>query len=910
MLTRLWNKLDVRPAEVRPLGTAFASLLFIVVAHSLLETARDALFLVHVGPGKLGYMYIVAAAVTLAAGAVSSRLGERVGVRRALLGAQIASALGAAAFFFLPPTLPSLVGLYAFGAISGAVLVPQLWTTTSGLFHAGQGRRLFGLIALAGVLGAVVGTSLAAVLLTALDVPVLLLGSAGAFLLSAAAIGGAPEPRTRDTGASDVAEGGSWLAGLRAEPVLARLAAVVALGAATSVFVDFLFKSVASERVPHAELGSFFARYYLVVNLLALLAQVVVSRRVLARAGVIGTASFMPGLMLLGSILGFVSGGALFAVMGTKAVDGALRHSVNRTGLELVYLAVPSGVRDRVRPVVDGALPRLAQAAAAGLLLALAAIRPTKPHEIALATLLLAVAWSAATASLHKPYVELFRRAVLGPNRIEARSPEELDLASVEVLVETLASERPAEVVSAVDALMRRGRAGLIPALLLLRDEADVLDLVLSVLGPSGRTDWVHLAEKLVGDRREKVRRSAMRALARARQASKSNKPIKGDTTERPWIRGYLAIDVIAGGAPRAPHLASLTADDDGNEARLGMLTALQDAPASPVLATFLRALIDQAGPALDREARVLVARAAAVQRAADLVDHLTGDLVRRDVRDETRLALVQLGPAAYERLAHALVDPKTPREVRIQLPLTIAEMGTQQGADFLFEVVRKGDDGRIRYRCLHALERMVTMHVLRLSMNDVRDLVERELVEHFRTLAIACALGIPPITDPGPPHEQTRGLLLRVLEDKRWQAIGRAFQLLKLCFPAEDLRSVHAAFRAPDPETRGNAVEFLDALLAPGGRRRRNEQLRALLRFVVEDVTADVRLDRARALVSIPSPRGAAAALAILASERDESLVALAAELRRERATAGIVDDPEAALATAALALQEAMAT
>src|SRR5687768_16195509 len=95
--------LDVRRAELRPVLATFGSLLFIVVAHTLLETARDAMFLRYVGAGALGYMYIVTAVLTLIVGALSSRLVAFFGARRALVAGQLASAAGAAVFFFLPP---------------------------------------------------------------------------------------------------------------------------------------------------------------------------------------------------------------------------------------------------------------------------------------------------------------------------------------------------------------------------------------------------------------------------------------------------------------------------------------------------------------------------------------------------------------------------------------------------------------------------------------------------------------------------------------------------------------------------------------------------------------------------------------------------------------------------------------
>src|SRR5579864_7706010 len=111
-MTLLLRLFDVRPAEARPVGSLFGSLLFIVIAHTTLETVRDATFLVHVGPGGLGYMYLITAALTLAVGAISSSIGARFGVRRGLIVTVLSSAAGAAVFCLLPPTKLALTGLY------------------------------------------------------------------------------------------------------------------------------------------------------------------------------------------------------------------------------------------------------------------------------------------------------------------------------------------------------------------------------------------------------------------------------------------------------------------------------------------------------------------------------------------------------------------------------------------------------------------------------------------------------------------------------------------------------------------------------------------------------------------------------------------------------------------------------
>jgi AAA family ATP:ADP antiporter len=895
-MTLLLRLLDVRATEARPVAAAFGGLLFIVVAHTTLETVRDALFLVYIGPGGLGYMYMVTAALALAVGSISSGVGARFGVRRALIVTQLASAAGAAAFCFLPPTNVVLTALYAFSAVSGALLVPQLWATVAASFHPGQGRRLFGTIAVAGVLGAVLGSVATAGALLIVDLRWLFLVSGGAFAISAGIASVAPRPPSiQPVAAGGLAHGGSWWGAFKEEPFLLRIALVVALGAVTTLFVDYLFKATAAARLPSGELGSFFARYYATMNVLALLVQVVFARRILARAGVVGTVSMMPALMLFGSVAGFASGGAMLAVLGTRAVDGALRHSVQRTCVELLYQAVPAHARDRAKPIIDGALTRLSQAAGGALILVFASVAHGSLRALAFVALSSAAAWVAATASLRGPYVALFRRALVGRDHDEPRTAQELDLASVELLVEALSSPRPREVIAAIEALRRRGRAGLVPALVLLRDEEEVLEHALELFASTSRTDWRRFCDRLTSDRRERVRRATMRALARARHAEGAADAEVPSSDERPWIRGYLAVDRVArGSASNADALGLLTDDVDGRETRIGMLTALGDAAPDPRLAALLEAIVGHAPGESNGEMVELVGRAAARVGATSLVPWLVEGLAMHDTRSAgsphrlwrgpadgrsaLRAALAALGQPAFDHLRDALFDRRTPRSLRVHLPLTLAAFDSREAASVLLGFLRGGDDGHVRYRSLRALERMVTTGSVRIPKADAMALARRELDEHFRLLALRS--GLEPVRAPiDPDAHDTRALVLRLLDDKCAQALGRTFRLLKLCYPSEDLLRVHAVVTSGEPAARGNAIEFLDALLAPR-RRSDNDGVRGLLRLVVEDLSDAERVERAGILPPEAMPRGPEAALALLGAERDLLLATLAKEL------------------------------
>src|SRR5580765_2155431 len=62
MLRRL---LDVRPEERRPTAIAFVVLFGILAAHTILETARDALFLAQLPPSQLPWMYLAMAVIVV-----------------------------------------------------------------------------------------------------------------------------------------------------------------------------------------------------------------------------------------------------------------------------------------------------------------------------------------------------------------------------------------------------------------------------------------------------------------------------------------------------------------------------------------------------------------------------------------------------------------------------------------------------------------------------------------------------------------------------------------------------------------------------------------------------------------------------------------------------------------------------
>ena len=152
---------DVRTGEVAPVAKTTAILFSVIAAHTLMETARDTLFLEELPPRQLALVYAALALLAVGAARLSIRVTSRFGRRSSLLLTLVVAAYGAAIFYMLPKTQPIVFGLYVFSGLVSGIPVVQFWMLASHWFTVAQGRRLFGLISVGGVVGAIAGASAA-----------------------------------------------------------------------------------------------------------------------------------------------------------------------------------------------------------------------------------------------------------------------------------------------------------------------------------------------------------------------------------------------------------------------------------------------------------------------------------------------------------------------------------------------------------------------------------------------------------------------------------------------------------------------------------------------------------------------------------------------------------------------------
>jgi ATP/ADP translocase len=157
---------------------------------------------------------------------------------------------------------------------------------------------------------------------------------------------------------------------------------VGACAALAGVLVEFQFYLAATEQ-EHTAQGNIalFANVYLALSIAALVVQVTVTGWLQQRAGLGGTLLILPATLALLSPAAIVSASLMLRTT-IRLAEGGLKASIHRISWEQAYLPLaPEPHRGAAKLVVDGAVSRMTEGAAALLLFAWLRSRPEAAVE-------------------------------------------------------------------------------------------------------------------------------------------------------------------------------------------------------------------------------------------------------------------------------------------------------------------------------------------------------------------------------------------------------------------------------------------------------------------------------------------------------------------------------------------------
>jgi len=832
MKTSTGTIFDLRVGERALVGMMFAYNFALLVTLYLLKPARDSLFLIELGPERLPFVFLAVAAAVVPVTLLYGRLGRRMRLSRlvngttlALVGALVAMRfaldLDAGWVFFL---------LYVLVSIYSVLATSQYWLFAGAVFDPAQAKRVFALLSFGAIIGAIVGGELTGYLVDEVGIETRnLLWIAAGVLASTVVLINLIRMRARDGRSTEAHaaadapnEKGSALDVLRGSRHLQLITAVIAVAVLTTALVDFQFKTVSSAAFPvKGDLTTFMGRFYGRVSLIALALQFFVAPRIIRMRGVGGALLLLPVALALGSVAMFVVPGLIAGTL-LRGADQSLKHSIDRTGRELLFLPVPLVAKKQVKVFIDVFVDQGMQGLA-GLVLLAALALGLGVKTLSLVVLGLLVLWIGLAVWARSSYIQAFREALPG-NKTESEDRAE-DASTEDAL-----SGPPPDLPNLLDALTSSKTGTILDALdtldeadielpveeayeLLQRRSARIRRRTIALLAKQREERLAEIVADFLRDRDAEVRLEAARFLYQTLEEQRM-----------PLLRAGLRHDDLRIRAAAVCVVAESGTDKERALVTDDMLHTLLDCEGAAGIETQVEAL--KALGALDRPhfndtirsrldaslPQIVHAAIGAAGKTGDrrFVGKLLRLLAEKPYEKAAREALVAYGERIFGTLYDYLTDDTVAEPIRRNIPRMLADLPTQAAVDLLLLSLE-----RLRAPLLYDVAK--ALNKIRASTPGLRfnqESIDVAVLGEIRALATvqATLFHHARASDSyaqAPEAKHVREALRR----ERKQSLERVFRLLGLRYPSADMHSAYLGL-TEDDDLRASAAEFLDSVL------------------------------------------------------------------------------------------------
>lgn len=351
---------NVRREEVAPLFVAALYFFVILTALNVLRPARDALGM-RSGLDAIRWLFIGTALVTLAVNPMFGWMVSRFRRMVFITATYLFFAVSLVAFYLLIAVTPQAVGetsgrvFYVWYSVFNLFATMVFWALMADRFTLEQSKRLFGVIAVGGTLGAIFGPWLASVLARPLGTPALLLVAAVFLCLAVVAAwmvawlqperaqveGTAP---SQDGAAVDRAViGGSPWQGIRAvfqSRYLLGISAYVLVLTVMATFIYFTRLQMVAALGTDTDLRTTaFAQIDLVTQVATLLLQLVATGHIMRRFGVAAALALLPVIVSLGFV-GLALVGSFAMLILLDATFRGVQRAITRPARETLFTVV------------------------------------------------------------------------------------------------------------------------------------------------------------------------------------------------------------------------------------------------------------------------------------------------------------------------------------------------------------------------------------------------------------------------------------------------------------------------------------------------------------------------------------------------------------------------------------------
>jgi AAA family ATP:ADP antiporter len=812
---------DVREGE--RLRTLFMALYLLAVlfAYYILKPAAKAMFLTRFKIDEVPYLYILIAIVGGLLATVYTKMAVRVSLRAAVAWATAIAVVSLVAFWQLVQLqLPWMIYVFnVWASLFGIVLVSQGWLVAANVFSTREAKRVYGLVGLGAVVGGWTGSAFTTFTVKLVGIENLLLASALLVVLAyvsfrlviaqknvSLAEARAAEAKKESFSSRDI------FVAIRRHRHLQVITAIITLTFIVDVMVEFQWLARADRTYSGGpELAAFMSTYYLIQNIVTFVLQFVMTGVIVRTLGVGGTLRLMPSAITVASLGSFFLPG-LMSASAARLTEAASRYTFNRTGMELLYLPLPTDLRNRTKAFVDIFVDRMGRGVGGMLLILLGWLGLRELGTLPWIVIGFAVVWVLLSMRAQREYIRTVR------TRLEARR---LDLEGARVTAGDPAT------LALLEQAARSGNA---------RQACYALSLLTEVPGYTLEPLLVELAASSSGEVRAKVYELARSApspalLDLALEQIRSSRPSESPATVKATVGYALAV------SREVQPLAREFLEHANPSVMEGVLEAMREEPEAAqelvtrewlsrlasapepdrrrLAAVAIGACGDQGTEALhrlleDSDTRVAAAacEAAGNLRNRAYLNALLPRLADSHLRGAVIESLAAYGTRISGTLSDLLEDESVPVAIRRQVPRVLKSVPDQRSVDVLLRSINQPDLS-VRAAVLKALNRLRETAA---TLDYGNIFVTKQILNEAR-LYFQLNAALAPFRDQKSPRTAA-GLLAASIEERLRQTLERLFRLLGLRYPPKEIYAAYLAVHHRRKDQFAAALEFLDNVL------------------------------------------------------------------------------------------------
>ena len=409
----------VEANELKATLLSFSFVFVIMMAYFILRPVRDALSSDWTNE-QLSWLwtstFVFSALAVSVYGAVISRVRFKVIVP----GVYVFFAISFAGFYVAGSTLGDndLVNriYYVWTSVFSLFNLSVFWTFMSGLYNKEQAKRLFSVIAVGAMTGAIAGPWFAILFSEALGSLNMLLVSATLLLVTIPIIAKLDQLRTSELGNADAQ--GDLLGGNRLgtnpfagftlfvnNRYLLWIGLFILLYVVMNTFIYYELRKPLVD-LDREQRAVIWAQIDLAINILALFTALFATGRLTTKFGMSKTLALIPFLMI-GGWLVVAASPAFATLVAVQIIRRAGNYAITRPGREILFTQVDSETRFKSKPVIDTVVYRGSDVATAWFYTKLVSVFGLGLAGIAVVGAVVAAAWVATAIHLGKLFEQM-----------------------------------------------------------------------------------------------------------------------------------------------------------------------------------------------------------------------------------------------------------------------------------------------------------------------------------------------------------------------------------------------------------------------------------------------------------------------------------------------------------------------